>query len=554
MPSQPIPSDGASVANPSMESVATDTDTRAAQYFAEEPPVHRHAGHNYQNTNSHDLSASGGRGREVVPQRVGRIAWYVVQTRPHQETRAEALLSDERTRRQNILETYCPTHKSVHMEQAGRIVERPLFAGKVFVLGTEDAINGALRDRYPDGHLAYDRTQGRVMTVPELQMLFFMDFNEHYPEQVLVLERPYTDYAFNPKAGEPNEVVMVVDGPFAGKTGYLIRHRRNRRLVFQMHGMAVSIPDVWNYRLRRLHNAASDRQSKATACGRAVDFLCGIVQQSGFFGDEAIPMHTVLTLLAADPSISRLQDRLSHEIQNGHDTTDPRYARLSVAIGRLSAEGASALLTLADYCRTDHTLMASVAEAFPLRPFLTPTAWGEDVPQTDDTLTVHTDRLTELVRRLRFTESTYQPDLDSAEEQEVVYYAHLGILRKTNGHWCVMADWTPFLAEYLLLGGEAKERQMATFRTFSPLLHDVLSGRHRVKVERDVRLAGHCGHVLCIHVPDTAVPADRPLSSPAVAEAVSTLADTCLALCLEISGNAHLAIWRRLLRGVWLHR
>ncbi len=527
-----------------MESVAIDTDTRAGQYIAEEPPVHRRAGRKSQNTNTFDPSAPVRRGREGVSAHADCIAWYVVQTRPHQEARAEALLRDERTRRQNILEVYCPTHKSVRMEQAGRIVERPLFAGKVFVLGTEDAICGALRDRYPDGHLVYDRTRGCVMRVPELQMLFFMDFNEHYPDEVLVLERPYTDYAFNPKADEPNEAVMVVDGPFAGKTGYLIRYRRNRRLVFQMRGMAVSIPDVWNYRLRRLHNAAADRQSKGTARGRAIDFLRGIVQQSGYWADEAETMHTILSLLAADPSITHLQARLGQ---------DARYARLTDTIGRLSAAGASALLTLADYCRTDGTVVESVAQSLPLRPFLTPTAWGEAQPGADDTAIAHTDRFTELVRQMRFTESTYLPDSDSAEETEVVYYAHLGILRKANGHYCVMADWTPLLAEYLLLGGEAKERQMNTFRTFSPLLHDVLSGRHRVKVERDVTLVGRHGHVLCIHVSDVA-PADRPLSSPAVAEAVSVLADTCLALCREIGSSAHLALWRRLLRGVWLHK
>ncbi len=536
--------DGADAPKSTMESVATDTDTRAGQYFAEEPPVHRRTGRKDQTHTAFDHSAPGRKGGEGVPARTARIAWYVVQTRPRQEARAEALLRAEQTRRHNILETYCPTHKSVHMEQAGRIVERPLFAGKVFVLGTEEAIDGALRDRYPDGHLAYDRTQGRVMTVPELQMLFFMDFNEHYPDQVLVLERPYTDYAFNPKAGEPNEAVMVVDGPFAGKTGYLIRYRRNRRLVFQMHGMAVSIPDVWNYRLRRLHNAAADRQSRGTARGRAVDFLRGIVQQSGFWGDEAEAMRTVLSLIAADPSIARLQDRLG---------SDARHRRLAAAIGRLSASGASALLTLADYGRTADPV-ESVAAGLPLRPFLTPTAWGEDDPEGGEALMAHSSRFTELVRRLSFAEPTYRPESDSAEETPVGYYAHLGILSKANGNCCVMADWTPLLAEYLLLGGEAKERQTATFRTFSPLLHDVLSGRHRVKVERDMCIDGRRGHVLCIHVADTAAPDAGHILPPAVAEAAAVLADTCLALCLEISANAHLALWRRLLRGVWLHR
>ena len=101
-------------------------------------------------------------------------------------------------------------------------------------------------------------------------MRFFMDFNENYAERVLVLERPYSDYAFNPKTGEPNEIVRVADGPLAGREGYLTRFRGERRLVFNMKSptggasFAVSIPDVWNFRVVRLHNAEGDRLTRAT--------------------------------------------------------------------------------------------------------------------------------------------------------------------------------------------------------------------------------------------------------------------------------------------------
>lgn len=50
------------------------------------------------------------------------------------------------------------------------------------------------------------------MEIPENQMRMFMDFNVNYPEDVLVLERPYSDYAFNPKNNQPNDAVIVTDG------------------------------------------------------------------------------------------------------------------------------------------------------------------------------------------------------------------------------------------------------------------------------------------------------------------------------------------------------
>ena len=67
----------------------------------------------------------------------------------------------------------------------------------------------------------------RRTTIPEEQMRFFKDFNENYAEHVIVLEKPYSDYAFNPKTNEPNEIVKVLDGPLKGREGYLTRFHRN---------------------------------------------------------------------------------------------------------------------------------------------------------------------------------------------------------------------------------------------------------------------------------------------------------------------------------------
>ncbi len=475
------------------------------------------------------------------------IAWYVVQTRPNQEAKVKSLMDGERTRRSNLLETYCPTNKVVRMQRGGKVELRPLFARKVFVLGARDDIRAALRATYPEGYLAYDKTQERIMTIPELQMLFFMDFNEHYPEKVLVLERPYADYAFNGKIGEANETVAVLDGPFAGKTGYLIRSRNNRRLVFQMHGMAVSIPDVWNYRLVRLHNQKGDRQSKGTLQGRAVDYLVGMLQGCGYWQEVPSMMRLILGQLVQVPSIVQVAKSLQQEVSSAAQM-------LAARLLRLSPDGASTLLLLSRLYSENADVADRLDEGIRLRPFLTPTAGLDERQEQPSVLLQHSPAVWEVIRRESFDEKTFCPEQDCAKEMPVVYYSHVGIVRKDNGNYTVFANWHTLLGEYLLLGGEAKERQLETFKTFSPRLYEILSGNSRVKIGRDMRVDDRTGHTLCMHVkvaPDTT---DESTDMPVeVIAAAGELADACLHICREINGNAHLALWRRLLRGVWLH-
>ena len=497
---------------------------------------------------------------DFMPVHSADIAWYVVQTRPNQEAKVKSLMDGERARRSNLLETYCPTNKVVRMQHGGKVELRPLFARKVFVLGARDDIRAALSDAYPEGYLAYDKTQERVMTIPELQMLFFMDFNEHYPEKVLVLERPYADYAFNRKIGEANETVAVLDGPFAGKTGYLIRSRNNRRLVFQMHGMAVSIPDVWNYRLVRLHNQKGDRQSKGTLKGRAVDYLVGILQGCGYWQEVPSMMRLIMEQLGQVPSIVKLAKSLQPEmctaapLQQNAKTEADSTTKLAARLLRLSPDGASTLLFLSRLYSENTTFLDGLDEGIRLRPFLTPTAGLEEQQEQATALFQRSASVWEVIRRESFDENTFCSEQDCAREMPVVYYSHVGIVRKENGNYTVFANWHPLLSEYLLLGGEAKERQLETFRTFSPQLYEVLSGNSRVKIEKNMRVEDRTGHTLCIHVKTLSGTYEDGMPLPAeVLCAAAELSDACLGICREINANAHLALWRRLLRGVWLH-
>ena len=147
--------------------------------------------------------------------------WYVVRSLPHQERKLADLFVSLKGEASNILEVYCPTHTTVSVSRGGKNLQAPLFAGYVFVLGTRQAVTDVIDRYYPEGTILYDQGKGhgrkpRCLTVPEEQMRMFKDFNENYAEQVIVLERPYTDYAFNPKTNEPNEIVWRASTASAG--------------------------------------------------------------------------------------------------------------------------------------------------------------------------------------------------------------------------------------------------------------------------------------------------------------------------------------------------
>ena len=243
--------------------------------------------------------------------------WYIVRTRPRQEKKLAELLEQYKAKSKNILEVYAPTHTTVSVCRNGDERSAPLFVGIVFVLATQKALVDFMAEHSMDGVLQYERKESggekaRLRIIPEEQMRAFRDYNENYADKVIVLERPYTDYAFNAKADEPNEVVRVIDGPLAGCEGYVCRFRRDKRLVFQVCGiepgshLTVSYPNVWDLHVVRLHNAGGDRLSAATEKERAVDFLVGILQACGYGGQALPTLYAIVDRLVAKPSLAVL--------------------------------------------------------------------------------------------------------------------------------------------------------------------------------------------------------------------------------------------------------
>lgn len=85
------------------------------------------------------------------------------------------------------------------------------------------------------------------------------------------------------------------------------------------------------------------------------------------------------------------------------------------------------------------------------------------------------------------------------------------------------------------------EKLIESFRNYAPALYKVLTGTDSaVKAVPDFKVGEDTLNAMVLTT------ADRE-------QGKEELLRTCLAICREINTTNHLAIWRRYLRGVWLH-
>lgn len=491
--------------------------------------------------------------------------WYLVRTQPGHERELGCLIDREKENTHNILEAYCPTHTTVNVRHGDQERKLPLFDGYVFVLATESALREFLQDRYPNAFLRYKRKRqenekAEPFTIPEEQMRAFMDFNDNYADKVVVLERPYTDYAFNPNEdNQPNEIVRVLDGPLAGREGYICRFRRKKGLVFQVQGiepgshLTVSYPNVYDLHVVRLHNAEGDRLSLGTEKARAADLLWGILQATEP-EERVFPLfHSLMERLRDQASFRHLCQDLAKQ---GHEALARRLSTLDPGEARQ-------LLTLARYERDCPGYLRQAYPALVLRPFLTPTSGLERLaggePSGSDAPPVAVTRprkhYEEVIQRVDITEQVYYPSQRKSCEETTPYYAHIGV--KAEGDtYTLFANWDTFLGEYFLTAGNARhklvsgtvrdsghERLIDSFRNYAPLLYKVLTDpQSPVKPMEAFPVGDHKLNVMAI----------RDVANPLSAR--DTLIQTCVDICREVNATSHLAIWRRYLRTVWLHQ
>lgn len=478
--------------------------------------------------------------------------WFVVRTQPGHENELCAVVRQNRDKVGNILEAYCPTHTTVNVQIAGRSCKLPLFDGYVFVLATQNAVADFIRDYYPRAVLMFNRKQSpesraTLCTIPEAQMRMFKDFNENYPDTAIPLERPYTDYAFNPKTNEPNDIVKVIDGPLAGTEGYITKFRRDKRLVYHLKGldMAVSIPNIWNFHVVRVHNAEGDKQTLGTIKERGVDLLTGMIQGCGY-GEKTLPMlYEFIDELTFKPS---LVDFCKSLYKRGHVELSQRFAKLNT-------KDAELILNLIRYEKDNPGYVKANWKKLVIRPFLTPTS-GVEMKEGQDEVQLQHTNFTEIIRRVDITEQVYYPSKEEEETITTSYYAHIGIIQDKDS-FTLFADWDYFLGEYFMTAGKAneklvkgtkksdcKEKLIESFHNYSPTLYNILTNeKSNVKAVQGFKVGEDTLNVMAM----------TATSAADIDEAKDELINTCTDICKEINTTTHLAVWRRYLRTVWLH-
>ena len=488
--------------------------------------------------------------------------WFLVCTKPGHETELCALIEHEKGKIRNILEVYCPTHTKVYVRRGDDEQRLPFFDGYVFVLATQGALTEFLRDNDSDAYIWYNRKRtpdekAVACTIPESQIRAFRDYNENYADKVIVLERSYSDYAFNAKTDEPNEIVRVVDGPLAGCQGYVCRFHKKKGLVFRVQGimpgswLTVTYPNASDLHVVRLHNAEGDRLSIGTEKGRAADLLVGFLQGCGHGERTQSLFYELMERLAANLSLEAL---CKHLQKQGEKALEDRLINLT-------SKEAELLINLARY---EHDTPGYVKENWPriiFRPFLTPTS-GIEMEEGKNEVEIQHPNFTEIIRKVDITEEVYYPSRQEDGKTTTTYYAHIG-MREEQGNLVLFANWDDFLREYFLTAGKANEKLVSgkarkvrngtplreteklieSFRNYAPTLYKVLAEPDSaIKVVPNFKVGEEALNVLAIQS-----------STEEKAAAKDQLIQACVRICTEINTTNHLAVWRRYLRTVWLH-
>ena len=489
--------------------------------------------------------------------------WYIIRTHHRQLDAMVELFEKHKVETRNILEIYVPKCTTVRKYSNGEETYVPKFAGVIFVLATQSALVEFMKEHALDGKMQYKRkqeagTDTRMFVIPEKQMREFREYNENYADKVLVLERPYSDYAFNTKANEPNELVRVVDGLLAGRVGYICRFRGNRGLVFEVQDampgnhLTVVYPNAYDLHVVRLQNADGDRLSVDTEKPRGADLIIGMLQVCGYGDRTQQKFYDIIDTLAARPSLVELCKSLFRQGEQ----------ELSTRMAKMTEHEAGLVINLARY---EHDIPGYVKEHWPqisLRPFLTPTS-GVELQNGQTEAQLQHSSFKEIIRKVNITEELYFPSKKESEMVTTPYYAHIGVISPSGENSFVLfANWDGFLSQYFLTAGKAneklvegrftsanketkgqgeKEKMIESFRNFAPTLYKVLTDTgSSVKAVKNFKVDGATLNVMTLTATD-------------LAEGIDELVHTCVDICKEINRTNRLAIWRRYLRSVWLH-
>lgn len=163
--------------------------------------------------------------------------WLIAYTRPKFERRVHEMLN------QNNIETFLPLYKKlVQRSDRKKKVLTPLFPGYIFTNVNLKEINTVYQI---PGVLKFLSTQGIKDVIPQKEI----------DTLKLILEGRPEVYNFNFELGEE---VEIIQGPFVGLSGRLIRYKGKSRLVVLLKNIKQYITvEVYGNHLRSLKNAGS---------------------------------------------------------------------------------------------------------------------------------------------------------------------------------------------------------------------------------------------------------------------------------------------------------
>lgn len=165
--------------------------------------------------------------------------WFVMRSSYSREMKAKDLLDKDG------IGCYVPTRQE-RIERNGKIEQRTVAVvhNLLFVHSTREALDPWKRIHEEDAAIRYtiDKSTGKPMIVDDKSMEDFMRVIAQADDSLLFLDNP--DIVLT--KGQKVEIIL---GPLKGVQGYILRIRRDRRVVVSLHGLVsvalAAMPREW---------------------------------------------------------------------------------------------------------------------------------------------------------------------------------------------------------------------------------------------------------------------------------------------------------------------
>lgn len=113
--------------------------------------------------------------------------------------------------------------------------------GYLFVYAPLHTLKKALNLIVPHRYLVMDLATRKAARIPDEQMKKFVFLYESVPWNLQFMKRPIADYAKN------HDKVRITGGKLQGAEGYIVRVKRDRKLVFSFGNMTLSVNGIHAY-------------------------------------------------------------------------------------------------------------------------------------------------------------------------------------------------------------------------------------------------------------------------------------------------------------------